>query len=108
MPPGDPALARCSRHVGPRWQTQFGRWMKKKGVPNIVKELGNDPDTRITPDLPYQWLNGITPRPHRAMALVAISDGELTLDTIYSHPSELAVLRVKTTTDADSISRHQP
>lgn len=66
--------------------------MARKGVPQIVDELRPDPETRVTSNAVYKWLRGATPRPAHAIALVAISDGELTLESIYKHTDQLAEL----------------
>jgi len=68
-----------------RWQTDFGRWVGDYGVPRIVKALARDPDLRVTNQAVYEWLQGHPPRPARAMALVELSRGRLTLESIYEH-----------------------
>ena len=80
------ALAR-GRHkrVLSRWETDFGRWVGDFGVPRIVKALAHDPDLRVTNQAVYEWLQGHPPRPARAMALVELSGGRLTLEAIYQH-----------------------
>ena len=72
-----------------RWQTEFGRWVADFGVPNIVAGLAHDPDLRITNQAVYEWLQGHAPQPARAMALVEMSGGRLTLEAIYRHASQV-------------------
>jgi hypothetical protein len=80
------ALARGRfKRVPCRWQTEFGQWVSDFGVPRIVAALGRDPDLRVTNQAVYEWLQGHAPRPTRAMALVEMSRGRLTLDAIYDH-----------------------
>lgn len=68
-----------------RWQTEFGRWVGDVGVPRIVSALARYPDLRITNQSVYEWLQGHAPHPSRAMALVRLSGGRLTLEAIYEH-----------------------
>ena len=68
-----------------RWQTEFGRWVADFGVPHIVAGLAHDPNLRITNQTVYEWLQGHAPQPARAMALVEMSQGRLTLEAIYQH-----------------------
>lgn len=72
-----------------RWKTDFGRWVADFGVPSIVAGLAHDPDLRVTNQAVYEWLQGHTPRPARAMALVEMSNGRLTLETIYQHSRQI-------------------
>jgi len=72
-----------------RWETEFGRWVADFGVPSIVKALARDPDLRVTNQAVYEWLQGHPPRPARAMALVELSGGRLTLEAIYEHGREI-------------------
>jgi len=73
-----------------RWRTRFGSWVGEIGVSRIVLELGQCPDTAVTPNAVYRWLAGNTaPLPSRAQALVRMSQGELTLEAIYSHGQEM-------------------
>ncbi|MCK4415117.1 MAG: hypothetical protein KAY32_16415, partial [Candidatus Eisenbacteria sp.] len=51
--------------------------------------LADDPDLRATKNAVYQWLQGRAPRPSRAMALVRLSGGRLTLESIYQHSREV-------------------
>jgi hypothetical protein len=73
------------RRVPSRWETEFGRWVGEFGVPRIVTALARDPDLRVTNQAVYEWLQGHAPRPARAMALVELSAGRLTLEAIYQH-----------------------
>lgn len=72
-----------------RWQTDFGRWVADFGVPRIVAVLGQDPNLRVTKHAVYHWLKGYAPRPDRALALVEMSGGRLTLDAIYQHGRQM-------------------
>lgn len=80
------------RRAPRRWQTQFGQWISDVGVSRIVATLAPDPDLRITNQTVYEWLQGHPPHPSRAIALVAMSDGRLTLDAIYQHSREVKQL----------------
>lgn len=77
------------KRVPDRWQTEFGRWVADFGVPRIVAGLAHDPALRITNQTVYEWLQGHAPQPARAMALVEMSQGRLTLDAIYQHSREV-------------------
>jgi len=84
------ALARGRfKRVPSRWETDFGRWVADFGVPRIVAGLAHDPDLRITNQAVYEWLQGHAPHPARAMALVEMSEGRLTLETIYQHSQQV-------------------
>jgi hypothetical protein len=72
-----------------RWQTEFGRWVADFGVPRIVAGLAHDPALRITNQTVYEWLQGHAPQPARAMALVEMSQGRLTLEAIYQHGQQM-------------------
>ncbi|MBK8164654.1 MAG: hypothetical protein IPK64_01695 [bacterium] len=72
-----------------RWQTEFGRWVADFGVPRIVARLAHDPNLRVTNQAVYEWLQGHAPQPARAMALVEMSQGRLTLDAIYQHGRQM-------------------
>ena len=72
-----------------RWQTEFGRWVADFGVPRIVTVLGQDPNLRVTKHAVYHWLKGYAPRPDRALALVEMSQGRLTLEAIYQHGQQM-------------------
>ena len=88
MPGSAAPTNRRSQHDYRR-ETQFGRWVVEFGIPRIVAELRKDPDLRITEHAVYDWLSGRrAPRPSRAAALVRISRGRLSLETIYRHPYE--------------------
>ncbi len=77
------------RRAPSRWQTDFGRWVGDTGVPRIVAALARDPDLRVTNQAVYEWLQGHSPRPTRAIALVEMSEGRLTLEAIYRHGMEV-------------------
>ena len=72
-----------------RWQTEFGRWVADFGVLRIVAGLAHDPALRVTNQTVYEWLQGHAPHPARAMALVEMSQGRLTLDAIYQHGQQM-------------------
>lgn len=76
-----------------RWRTTFGKWVSRMTVARIVEELSTDSRNSITPGTVYEWVAGHQPRPDRALALVRISGGELSLDDIYRHRTELAEIR---------------
>ncbi|MBN1459156.1 MAG: hypothetical protein JXA57_06440 [Armatimonadetes bacterium] len=85
-----------------RWETEFGRWVADFGVPQIVKALARDPDLRVTNQAVYEWLQGHPPRPARAMALVELSGGRLTLEAIYQHGRQIHQLQCRDTREDDS------
>lgn len=85
---GTLARGRSSR-VAHRWQTEFGRWVSEFGVPRIVAALAHDPDLRVTNQAVYKWLQGHAPRPPRAMAMVKMSGGRITLEAIYQHSRDI-------------------
>ena len=72
------AEGRCGR-VPSHWQTEFVRWVADFGVSRIVTALADDPGLRVTNQAVYEWLQGHAPRPARAMALVELSGGRLTI-----------------------------
>ncbi len=94
-------MLRCKRpHKGRRaplrWDTQFGRWVGSYGVPRIVRELGHDPMLSVTSHSVYEWLAGRRqPNPKRALELVNMSGGQLTLETIYHHACEMRACDLK-------------
>jgi hypothetical protein len=59
------------------------------GVPGIVSALARDPDLRVTNHAVYHWLKGFAPRPDRALALVELSGGRISLEAIYRHCHEV-------------------
>jgi len=77
------------RRVPSRWNTEFGRWVSAFGVSRIVSALARDPDLRITNQTVYESLQGHPPHPSRAIALVEMSGGRLTLEAIYQNGREL-------------------
>jgi len=73
-----------------RWETRFGQWVDLIGVFRIVEALGEDPSLSVTSHAVYDWLRGeCAPNPKRAIALVELSGGEITLDAIYRHRAEM-------------------
>ncbi len=77
------------RRAPSRWDTEFGRWVGNFGVSRIVAALARDPDLCVTNQAVYAWLQGHAPHYTRAMALVEISQGRLTLDAIYQHGRQM-------------------
>jgi len=72
------------------WNTRFGRWVDDVGVFRIVDALGEDPSLSVTSHTVSDWLSGgCAPTPKRAIALVELSGGEITLEVIYDHPREM-------------------
>ncbi|MBN1460598.1 MAG: hypothetical protein JXA57_13775 [Armatimonadetes bacterium] len=94
------------KRVPSRWKTDFGRWVADFGVPQIVKALARDPDLRVTNQAVYEWLQGHPPRPARAMALVEMSGGRLTLEAIYEHGRTVRQSPSPAASDADAGGRH--
>ena len=94
------------RRVPSRWETDFGRWVGDFGVPQIVKALAHDPDLRVTNQAVYEWLQGHPPRPARAMALVELSRGRLTLEVIYRHGREIRSSHDPAAPDDDTGRQH--
>lgn len=72
-----------------RWETTFGKFVANQTVAGIVRGLHADPATRITRDAVYEWLAGHRPHPTRALALVRLSAGQLTLEDVFAHATEL-------------------
>lgn len=72
-----------------RWDTEFGRWVGEFGPSRIVAALGRNPELSVTNGAVYEWLRGHQPRPDRAIALVEMSGGRLSLDAIYRHGREI-------------------
>jgi len=77
------------RRSPPRWATPFGSFVSDFGVGRIVLSLaasGNPVTNRAV----YAWVGGFTrPRPDRAIAMVQISGGRLTLDDVYRQGMEI-------------------
>ena len=94
------------KRVPSRWETEFGRWVADFGVPRIVKALARDPELRVTNQAVYEWLQGHPPRPARAMALVELSGGRLTLEAIYEHGQQVRQPQESAAQEGDS-ERHQ-
>jgi len=95
------------KRVPARWETEFGRWVSDFGVPRIVKALAHDPDLRVTNQAVYEWLQGHPPRPARAMALVELSGGRLTLEAIYEHSREIRQSRDEAAPENDTRGQQQ-
>jgi hypothetical protein len=73
-----------------RWQTSFGRYVARRGVPWVVGQLEAE-GLPVTPFAVYHWVAADTaPRPTFARALVRTSGGALTLDDIYGHSEQLS------------------
>lgn len=61
-----------------RWQSDFGRWVDEFEVGRLAQALG------VTPQAVYHWVAHRTgPHPDRARAIVGLSRGALTLESIY-------------------------
>ena len=72
-----------------RWETAFGRWIKKYNVMRLVDDMRRGGHS-LTPSAVYYWLRGsAVPRPDKACALVRLSNGALTLEDIYAHTQEM-------------------
>ena len=93
------------RRTPARWETEFGRWVSDFGVSRIVSALARDPDLRVTNRAVYEWLQGHPPHPSRAMALVQISEGRLTLETIYEHGRQIRRTDVTNDTTGKRLDR---
>ena len=91
MTGGDPgARFRGMRRIDERWRTPFGGWVARVTVAAIVNELGKNPDLAVRPSQVYAWIAGITvPRPRRAMALVEMSAGALSLEDVVTHQEQI-------------------
>ncbi|MDH4038445.1 MAG: hypothetical protein OEV86_13300 [Candidatus Krumholzibacteria bacterium] len=70
------------------------------GVPRIVAALAHDPNLRVTNQAVYEWLQGHAPHPTRALALVEMSGGRLTLNAIYEHGREVRQVEAVCSHDA--------
>jgi hypothetical protein len=82
------------KRVSIYWQTDFGRWLSEFGVSKILAGLDHDPNLRVSGSAIYQWIRGRTrPDPDRAWALVELSAGKLTIETVYRHRRQLRELR---------------
>lgn len=61
----EPMESQCR---APRWNTRFGRFVRRYGVSRLASQLG------VAPSAIYQWIRGHTvPRPSYARVIVAIS-----------------------------------
>ena len=96
---GSLALGRY-RRTPMRWETDFRRGVSVFGVSRIVSALAPDPDLRITNQTVYEWLQGHAPHPTRALALVEMSGGRLTLNAIYEHAREVRQVEAAGSHDA--------
>ena len=73
-----------------RWQTPFGRYIARRGVPWVVGRLEAE-GFGVTPKAVYSWLAGSkSPRPCLARAITRVSGGSLTLNDIYGHRDQVA------------------
>jgi len=78
-----------ARRVVTRWNTRFARWVSGYGVTRLAATLATQGDP-ITPKAIYDWISGDgVPRPPRAMSLVRISHGTLTLEDVFRHRDEV-------------------
>ena len=89
------------------WETEFGRWVSDFGASRIVEALANDPSLRVTNQAVHEWLQGHTPCPARATALVELSGGRLTLEAIYDHGREIRRLPSPAALERDIERQHQ-
>jgi hypothetical protein len=55
----------------------------------LVEALGRDPALRVTTNAVYEWMQGHPPRIDRARALVELSCGRLTIESIYRHREQM-------------------
>jgi len=62
-------------------------------LPESVTRLAgirtHDPDLRVTNQAVYEWLQGHAPQPARALALVEMPQGRLSLEAIYKHAQQV-------------------
>jgi len=66
------------------WDTHFGRWVCTYGTSELAETLG------VTRHALYHWIAGRrSPTADRALQIVSLSHGRLSLDCIY-HQRELA------------------
>jgi hypothetical protein len=76
------------------WDTEFGRFVADVTPRGIVDHLAENPRLSVTTSSVYGWISGRNfPSPRRARALVKMSTGRLTLETIYRHPFEVQRMR---------------
>jgi hypothetical protein len=67
-----------------RWATRFGGWVGEVSVARISQGVG------VTNKAVYGWLAGVTtPRANRAMELVRLSRGRLSLEDVFRHGAEV-------------------
>lgn len=68
-------------------ETKFQRWVRDFGVGNLVVAMREQfPDCAVTYSAVYQWLRfDHEPRPKKMRALVAISEGAISLQDIHDH-----------------------
>lgn len=76
-----------------RWSTPFGAWVSGYTTMRLVAAM-TDAGCPVERHIVYHWLAGrYCPRPSAARAMVALSDGALTLDAIYEHVEAMRRLR---------------
>jgi hypothetical protein len=81
-------MPRCFRSH--RWRTRFGSWVQSYTVSGIARALASAGDPICTETV-YKWVSGASvPRPDRAVAMVRIAAGAITMDDVYSHRAALA------------------
>jgi hypothetical protein len=74
-----------------RWRTPLGRFVGEFGVARLTAAFAARGDP-ISGRLAYAWLAGaVMPRPERALALVALSRGRLTMAEVFGQRA--AILR---------------
>lgn len=83
------AARRAAKRTSTCPHTDLGDWLLDYGISRIVEALDSDPDLRVTRHAVYHWIAGRRlPHPSRALALVRLSHGRLTLDDIYRRGRE--------------------
>lgn len=69
------------------WSTPFGAWVREFGTAKLRDEL------QVTKSAVHSWVRGIVlPRPAKALRMVELSEGKLTIDVIYHQPATVAKL----------------
>lgn len=75
-----------------RWRTRFGKWVMGYGVERLAAEL------EVTKSAVYFWLRLkgrlVYPDPERALRMVELSCGAVSLEAIYTHRREAQLLLI--------------
>ena len=66
-----------------RWRTRLGRWVEGYTVRVLAPRVG------VTPKRIYGWLGGDGVPRDRAIAMVELSRGALTLEDVFRHAAEV-------------------